>query len=57
MSRKGRQRHTDLQHLTDDDIQYGARDPQRTKAERKRFQHEEKCRGLRNKQKRSGRSP
>lgn len=47
-----RQRDTGLSHLTDAELQAGARDKTVSRALRRRYQREEKYRGLRNARKR-----
>lgn len=54
MSRKGRQLDTGLAHLSNEQIKAVARNPDMPKPTRKRYQREEKARGLRNKQRRIG---
>jgi uncharacterized protein (UPF0147 family) len=53
--RKGRQRHTEFEEKTPDEISEIARDPTAPKTIRRRAQTEEKARKLRNQQKRKNR--
>jgi len=52
MSRTGRQKQTDLQEVPDEEIQRRAHDRTLPVWVRLKYQKEEKCRGLRNKQRR-----
>ncbi len=51
MGRRGRQRDTELAALSDAEISRLAHDKSLSKQKRRRFQKEEKCRGLRNRSK------
>ncbi len=53
VGRNGNQRQTEFQHLPNDEISRRAYDKSLPRDLRKRYQKEEKCRGLRNKQRRS----
>jgi hypothetical protein len=53
MDREGRQRETDFRNVSDEEVARLARDRTLPKKERRRYQKEEKCRGLRNKQRRA----
>lgn len=52
MHRKGRQRETEFQEMPSEEVSRRARDPALSKAERRRYAKEEKCRKRRNKEKR-----
>lgn len=53
--RQGNNRDTGLRELTDAEISSRARDKSLPRTERRRYQREEKCRGLRNRRKVHGR--
>ena len=50
---EGKQSHTEFQHLRNEDVSRLAHDKSLPRKLRKKYQKEEKCRGLRNKQKRA----